>query len=98
MRGRSIARMSAGRAGEARGGPVSPQPGRDSGSRAHRADRVNPPTWLELIATLPPGFTVETRKLLDAVPAGIQERVEKDRNSRKKHELQWSGKTLSQCR
>ena len=52
--------------------------------------------FYELIATLPPGFTVETRKLLDDVPPEIRERVEKDRNSRKKRGLQWSGKTLSQ--
>jgi hypothetical protein len=33
-----------------------------------------------------------------SVPDAHSKRVEKDRNSRKKRELQWSGKTLSQCR
>ena len=52
--------------------------------------------FLEVIATLPPGMTPETRKQLDAMPADIRKRVEDDRNSRKKRGLQWSGKTLSE--
>jgi hypothetical protein len=51
---------------------------------------------LEFIAAAPPAFTVETTNRLAAVPTVIQDRVRRDKYSRKKRGLQWSGKTLAE--